>query len=65
MSIRVSSITEYLYCPLKLYIKYHLEVENNSNEELNKSNLKIIHQLKMDFQDITRKNLWKIKKGIK
>jgi len=65
MSIRVSSITEYLYCPLKLYIKYHLEVDNNSNEELNdKSNLKIIRQLKMDFQDIIRKNLWKIKKDM-
>lgn len=63
MSIKVSSINEYLYCPLKLYIKYHLELDNSLDKELNeKSNLKIIRQLRMDFQDMIRKNLLKIQK---
>jgi CRISPR-associated exonuclease Cas4 len=62
MSIKVSSITEYLYCPLKLYLKYHLDLENNYNEELKeRSNLKIIRNLKMDFQNMIKKNLWKVK----
>lgn len=62
MSIKVSSITEYLYCPLKLYLKYHLDLENNYNEELKEINhLKIIRNLKMDFQNMIKKNLWKVK----
>jgi CRISPR-associated exonuclease Cas4 len=62
MPIKVSSITEYLYCPLKLYLKYHLDLENNYNEELKeRSNLKIIRNLKMDFQNMIKKNLWKVK----
>ncbi len=77
MSIKVSSIGEYLYCPVKLYLKYHLEddeyLENEKKKELkdnyptnphNSGNFHISKQFLRDFEDLLRRNLWTVKKDM-
>ncbi|PKL66769.1 MAG: hypothetical protein CVV28_08800 [Methanobacteriales archaeon HGW-Methanobacteriales-1] len=66
MTIKVSSINEYLYCPLKLYLKNHLELEEIENEKTteNKNYNKILSQLNNDFRDILRRNLINVNKDM-
>lgn len=66
MTIKVSSINEYLYCPLKLYLRNHLELEENGNDKLseNINNNKILSQLNNDFRDMLRRNLINVKKDM-
>lgn len=60
MTIKVSSINEYLYCPLKLYLRNHLELEESENKNYNK----ILSQLNNDFRDILRRNLMNVNKDM-
>ncbi|MDO8869206.1 MAG: Dna2/Cas4 domain-containing protein [Methanobacteriaceae archaeon] len=66
MTIKVSSINEYLYCPLKLYLRNHLELEEIENEKTpeNKNYNKILSQLNNDFRDILRRNLMNVNKDM-
>ncbi len=66
MTIKVSSINEYLYCPLKLYLRNHLELEEIENEQTfeNKNYNKILSQLNNDFRDILRRNLMNVNKDM-
>lgn len=66
MSIRVSSINEYLYCPLKLYLKHHLEFEDSENKKIHVSDNhnKILAHLNSDYSDIIRKNLIMVHKDM-
>ena len=66
MTIKVSSITEYLYCPLKLYLRNHIELEaiENEKELKNKNYNKILSQVNNDFRDILRRNLINVNKDM-
>jgi CRISPR-associated exonuclease Cas4 len=66
MTIKVSSITEYLYCPLKLYLRNHIELEApESEKELkNKNYNKILRQVNNDFRDILRRNMINVNKDM-
>ncbi len=66
MTIKVSSINEYLYCPLKLYLRNHLELEEieNKKKSENKNYNKILSQLNNDFRDILRRNLINVNKDM-
>ena len=56
--INVSSIKTHMYCPMKLYIKNHVDVTENNNYQLAIE----IKRLKIDIQDLIQKNMRKIKK---
>ena len=56
--INISSIKMHMYCPMSLYLKTH--VDTNENEKYN-SYLEI-KNLKIDIQDLMQKNIRKIKR---
>lgn len=56
--ISISKIRTYMFCPLKLYLQYHL----NDNDEKNMFINKHIKDLRIDLQDITQRNIRKVKK---
>ena len=56
--INISSIKTHMYCPMKLYIQNHVDVEENKDYQLAVE----IKKLKIDIQDLIQKNMRKIKK---
>ena len=56
--INISSIKTHMYCPMKLYIQNHVDVEENKDYQLAIE----IKKLKIDIQDLIQKNMRKIKK---
>ncbi|WP_405270792.1 CRISPR-associated protein Cas4 [Methanobrevibacter sp.] len=54
----ISSIKTHMYCPMKLYIQNHIDVEENKDYQLSIE----IKKLKIDIQDLIQKNMRKIKK---
>lgn len=56
--ISVSTIKTHMYCPMKLYIKNHVDASENSDYQLAIE----IKKLKIDIQDLIQKNMRKIKK---
>ncbi len=56
--IKVSSIKQHMYCPLKLYHQIHLDLQENKNYQLSIE----IKKLKIDIQDLIQKNMRKIRK---
>lgn len=64
MSVLVSSINEYLFCPLKLYLRHHLEFEKSEKKYSAKDNILIFRQVYKDYNDIVRKNLRMVKKDM-
>ncbi|MBR4447359.1 CRISPR-associated protein Cas4 [Methanobrevibacter sp.] len=56
--IKVSSIKQHMYCPLKLYHQIHLDSQENKNYQLAIE----IKKLKIDIQDLIQKNMRKIRK---
>ena len=56
--IKVSSIKQHMYCPLKLYHQIHLDQHDNQNYQLAVE----IKKLKIDVQDLIQKNMRKVKK---
>lgn len=56
--ITVSSIKQHMYCPMQLYIKTHVDMNENENYQLAIE----IKKLKIDIQDLIQKNMRKIKK---
>ena len=58
--INVSSIKTQMYCPMKLYIQNHLEVNENDNYHAAVE----IKKLKIDIKDLMQKNMRKVKKDM-
>ena len=58
--IKLSSIKQYVYCPMKLYHEIHIDKSENTDYQLAIE----IKRLKIDIQDLIQKNMRKIKKGM-
>ena len=56
--LTISSIKTHMYCPMKLYIQNHIDLEENTDFQLSID----IKKLKIDIQDLIQKNMRKIKK---
>lgn len=56
--INVSSIKTHMYCPMKLYMQNHVDLDENTDYQLAIE----IKKLKIDIQDLIKKNMRKIKK---
>lgn len=56
--INVSSIKTHMYCPMKLYIQNHVDTDEKTDYQLAIE----IKKLKIDIQDLIKKNMRKIKK---
>ena len=56
--INISSIKMHMYCPMSLYLKTHVDIDEN-----NENNCYLeIKNLKIDIQDLMQKNIRKIKR---
>ncbi len=58
--INISSIKTHMYCPMKLYIQNHVDLDENKNYQLAIE----IKKLKIDILDLIQKNMRKIKKDM-
>ena len=58
--ITVSTIKLHMYCPMKLYIKTHVDTRENEDYQLAIE----IKKLKIDIRDLIHKNMRKIKKDM-
>lgn len=56
--IKVSSIKQHMYCPMKLYHETHTDTIENKNYQLAVE----IKKLKIDIHDLIQKNMRKVKK---
>ena len=56
--MNISSIKTHMYCPMKLYIQNHIDVEKNKDYQLAIE----IKKLKIDIQDLIQKNMRKVRK---
>lgn len=56
--IKVSSIKQHMYCPMKLYLKTHVDAKENKDYQLGVE----LKKLKIDVQDLVQKNMRKVKK---
>lgn len=58
--ISISLIRTYMFCPLKLYLQHNLNKEIEDEMIVNKG----IKDLRIDLQDITQRNIRKVKKDM-
>lgn len=58
--INISSIKQHMYCPMKLYIKTHVDMNENEDYQLAIE----LKKLKIDIQDLIQKNMRKVKKDM-
>ena len=58
--MNVSSIKLHMYCPMKLYIKTHVDTNENEDYQLAVE----IKKLKIDINDLIQKNMRKVKKDM-
>ncbi len=56
--IKVSSIKQYMYCPMKLYLQTHVDTRENKDYQIAVE----MKKLKIDIQDLIKKNMRKVKK---
>ena len=56
--INISSIKMHMYCPMKLYLKTHVDISQNDEYQLYNE----IKNLKIDIQDLLQKNMRKLNK---
>lgn len=59
--ISVSSISEFLYCPAKLYLK-HFQEDRIHNQEMMAG--KIVKEMRRGYEEIIKRNIWNIKDNI-
>lgn len=59
--IRVSSISEFVYCPAKMYLKYTKD-DNAQTQEMIAG--KITQEIRRSYEEITKRNMWNIKENI-
>ena len=58
--INISSIKMHMYCPMKLYLKTHVDLDKTTDYQLHNE----IKNLKIDIQDLIQKNMRKLKKNM-
>ena len=58
--MNISTIKTHMYCPMKLYIQNHVDIDENANYQLAIE----IKKLKIDIQDLIQKNMRKIRKDM-
>ena len=56
--IKVSSIKQHMYCPMKLYHETHVDKSENKDYQLAIE----VKKLKIDIHDLIQKNMRKVKK---
>lgn len=59
--LRVSEISEFVYCPAKLYLKYSEDVEVQENEIITGN---ITHEARRGFEEILKHNIWNMNKDM-
>lgn len=59
--LNVSEIAEFIYCPVKLYLKYTEDFKVQKSEMMSG---KIIHEARRGFEDILKHNMWDIKRNM-
>ena len=59
--IRVSSISEFVYCPAKMYLNC-IQEDNIQTHQMVQG--KVIHEIRRGFEEITKQNVWRIKENI-
>jgi CRISPR-associated exonuclease Cas4 len=59
--IKVSSISEFVYCPAKMYLNHIQEGEIQTHQMIPG---KITHEVRRGFEEITKRNIWNIKENI-
>ncbi len=59
--IRVSSISEFIYCPAKMYLNHTQKIEVQTQEI---SRGKFVHEIRRGFEELTKQNIWRIKENI-
>ncbi|MGF7117083.1 CRISPR-associated protein Cas4 [Methanobacterium oryzae] len=59
--ISVSSISEYVYCPAKMYLKY---TQDNSAQTQEMIAGKISQEIRRGYEEITKRNIWNIKENV-
>jgi CRISPR-associated exonuclease Cas4 len=59
--IRVSSISEFVYCPAKMYLN---QVQENGVQTHEMVRGKIVHEVRRGYEEITKQNIWRIKENI-
>ncbi len=57
MMINVSSISEYIYCPVKTYIKY---TESHDIQTTAMITGKLVHEIRRGFEELIKRNLWSV-----
>ena len=58
--IKVSTIKQHMYCPMKLYHQTHLDTKENKDYQLAVE----LKKLKIDINDLIQKNMRKVKKDM-
>lgn len=59
--IRVSSISEFVYCPAKMYLGH---IKEDKVQTYGKIGGKITHEIRRGYEEITKQNMWRIKENI-
>lgn len=59
--ISVSSISEYVYCPAKMYLKY---TQDNWAQTQEMTAGKISQEIRRGYEEITKRNMWNIKENV-
>ncbi len=59
--ISVSSISEFIYCPVKLYLK-NFNGDHIQTQEMVAG--KVVQEIRRGFEEITKRNIWNIKDNI-
>ncbi len=59
--IRVSSISEFIYCPAKIFLNQTQKNDIQTHEMING---KLVHEVRRGYEEITKQNIWRIKENI-
>ncbi|WP_424354231.1 CRISPR-associated protein Cas4 [Methanobacterium sp. MBAC-LM] len=59
--IRVSSISEFVYCPVKAFLNH---VHGNDTQTREMICGKLVHEVRRGYEEITKQNIWRIKENI-
>lgn len=59
--ITVSNISEYIYCPLKLYLKHNHEKDVQKHDIIAG---KFVHEIRRDFEELLKRNIWSVKEDM-
>ena len=59
--IAVSSISEFVYCPAKMYLNQVQGKEAPTNQMIHG---KFVHEVRRGYEEITKQNLWRIKENM-